>query len=417
MSKSYDFILAGGGLAGLSLAYHLVHSPLRDHSILIVDRDAKDRNDRTWCFWTNRATPFDSVVHRSWSKLQFVGDDFARTIALGDYRYKLIHGIDFYDFVRKDLSKNGNVEFLQGTVDTVQEDVHSASIVVGGESYTANWVFDSRFNIANKPDPNRYHSSRQYFKGWMVETAVDAFNPTAPIFMDMRTPQKDELRFFYVLPYSERRALVEFVTMRPEKYDRALKMYLEQELGTREYTLTPVEGGASPLTDYPFPRRAGQRIMNIGTRGGRIKASTGYAFTRIQEDSAAIVSSLVRTGHPFDVLPGSRRYRLYDSLLLDVIQHHGTQVKPIMTALFKNNPIERVFRFLDETGSVAENALLIATLPPMLFLQSLLRMTLSPWFPEFRRAPANSSELVRVPASTADLRTAQSSSGKHNWSN
>jgi lycopene beta-cyclase len=47
----YDFILSGGGLAGLSLAYHLINSPLRDRSILIVDKDAKQQNDRTWCFW------------------------------------------------------------------------------------------------------------------------------------------------------------------------------------------------------------------------------------------------------------------------------------------------------------------------------------------------------------------------------
>jgi lycopene beta-cyclase len=47
MPKHYDFILAGGGLAGLSLACHLANSPLRDRSILIVDPDTKERNDRT----------------------------------------------------------------------------------------------------------------------------------------------------------------------------------------------------------------------------------------------------------------------------------------------------------------------------------------------------------------------------------
>jgi 2-polyprenyl-6-methoxyphenol hydroxylase-like FAD-dependent oxidoreductase len=41
--KHYDFIMAGGGLAGLSLAYHLVRSPLRDRSILVVDRDAESQ--------------------------------------------------------------------------------------------------------------------------------------------------------------------------------------------------------------------------------------------------------------------------------------------------------------------------------------------------------------------------------------
>ena len=50
--QSFDFIIAGGGAAGLSLAYQLIHSPLRDRTILIVDKGAKNQNDRTWAFWT-----------------------------------------------------------------------------------------------------------------------------------------------------------------------------------------------------------------------------------------------------------------------------------------------------------------------------------------------------------------------------
>ena len=118
--------------------------------------------------------------------------------------------------------------------------------------------------------------------------------------------------------------------------------------------------------------------MNIGTRGGRIKPSTGYAFVRIQQDSQAIVRSLLDNGHPFDVPSDSRRYRLYDSLMLDIMQHHGDGIKPIFTALFKNNPITRVLRFLDEQGSPAENALLIASLPPKLFLQALFQFHVNP---------------------------------------
>ena len=69
----HDIIIAGGGLAGLSLACHMVRSPLRDRSILIVDRDPKKQNDRTWGFWSNTPTLFDSVIWRSWDQLQVAG--------------------------------------------------------------------------------------------------------------------------------------------------------------------------------------------------------------------------------------------------------------------------------------------------------------------------------------------------------
>ncbi len=81
--EHYDIIIAGGGCAGLSLAYQLIHSPLRDRSILIVDRDDKDQNDRTWAFWTDRPTPFQPVVHREWRRLRFLteqGEQISRPI-------------------------------------------------------------------------------------------------------------------------------------------------------------------------------------------------------------------------------------------------------------------------------------------------------------------------------------------------
>ncbi|NCC33692.1 MAG: FAD-dependent oxidoreductase, partial [Chloroflexia bacterium] len=52
----YDVIIAGGGAAGLSLAYQLINSPLRDYSILVIDKGNKQRNDRTWAFWTDQPT-------------------------------------------------------------------------------------------------------------------------------------------------------------------------------------------------------------------------------------------------------------------------------------------------------------------------------------------------------------------------
>jgi lycopene beta-cyclase len=181
------------------------------------------------------------------------------------------------------------------------------------------------------------------------------------------------MRFFYVLPFSERQALVEYIRFSPGEYDQAIRVYIETVLGIRDYCIVAKESGIIPLTDQPFPRQAGQRVMTIGTLGGRIKPSSGYAFLRIQQDSAAIVRSLLRVNHPFDVPPDSERYRLYDSGLLQVIHHHGEQIKPIFATLVRKNPIERVFRFLDGTASLWEDLVLMASLPPGPFLRALFR--------------------------------------------
>jgi lycopene beta-cyclase len=373
--KRYDFIFAGGGLAGLSLAYRLAQSPLRDRSMLIVDRDAKNRNDRTWCFWAKQPTPFDDIVQCEWNRIHFVGDDFEKDLDLGDYRYKLIRGIDFYHFAQKQLSALANVEFRGGTVTAVHDGVDAAQVAVDGQTYVGRWVFDSRFNFkAFQPDPQRCHYLPQLFKGWEIQTPNDAFDLGAATLLDFRTPQENAMRFFYVLPFSARRALVEYVTLGPAKHEEALKAYIEKVLEIKDYEMIATEGGINPMTDYVFPRRVGQCVMNIGTRGGRVKPSTGYAFRRIQQDSAAIVRSLLTSRHPFNVPSDSSRYRLHDELMLEVMQRHGDEIKPIFTALFKHNPITRVFRFLDEEASLAENALLIASLPPHLFLQAMVKV-------------------------------------------
>jgi lycopene beta-cyclase len=130
------------------------------------------------------------------------------------------------------------------------------------------------------------------------------------------------------------------------------------------------------MTDRPFPRKVGQRVMAVGTRGGLVKPSSGYAFLRIQLDSAAIVRSLSDYGHPFAVRPSPWRYRLFDSIMLQVMFRQGDRMKSIFTSLFQNNPIQRIFRFLDEAAPLPENLQLLASLPSTPFLKALIRLKL-----------------------------------------
>jgi lycopene beta-cyclase len=374
----YDFILVGGGAAGLSLAYRLAHSPLRERSALIVDKDAKERNDRTWCFWTDRPTPFDGIVHRSWSRLRFLTEDVDAAIDLGTYRYQMIRGIDFYRFVRQEITARMPVEMVQGTVDRIEDGPTGAVISVDGRTYAGRWVFDSRFGpTASAALPARYHDLQQHFTGWEVATPRPVFNPQAATFLDFRTPQAGAMRFLYVLPFTTHRALVEYVActtglLDREEHERALATYLRACLGIADYCVVAREGGTNPLTDRSFPRRIGRHVMAIGALGGRVKPSSGYAFMRIQQDSAAIVASLLRTGHPFNVPHGARRYRWYDAAMLEVMAHQGERIKPIFTSMFTRNPIGRIFRFLDERSSPWDDLRLAATLPPMLALRAVV---------------------------------------------
>lgn len=379
--EHYDFIIAGGGLAGLSLACHLVHSPLRDRRILIVDIDPKKSNDRTWGYWSDRPLFFDDIVCHRWDRLQVASDGKTQILPLGRHRYCVIRGIDFYNYAREQLAPYPNVDFLQGRVDKIEDGKHAASVTVDGRQFAGMWVFDSlppRID-PNAPDAEHYHYLRMHFRGWEIRTPDPVFDPRTLTFLDFRVPQERALRFFYVLPFTERRAMVEYTlfsdqTLRRDVYEEALRSYLKETLGVDTYDVVSTERGSVPITDQPLPRQRGRRILSIGAKAGRIKPSTGYAFVRVQKDSAGIVDSLLLYGHPFDVPEDPDLYDLLDAVMLQVMEHHGQHIQHAFTAMFQRNPVDHIFNFLDESATPWENLLLVSSLPPQIFVRSALSL-------------------------------------------
>jgi len=373
----FDYIIAGGGCAGLSLAYHLITSPLKDKTILIIDKAKKNRNDRTWCFWTDRPTIFDKIVLREWSKVEIIDDERHFIRPLEDLDYQMIRSIDFYQFIYKELSKHSNVKFLNGFIDKVQSDEKSASLVVGDKTYTADYIFDSRFSSESfSPHHPDYHFLFQHFKGWFIKTPVPCFDYYKVTMFDFRTPQNGEVRFFYTLPIDDETALVEYTIfsdnlLTASEYDSALERHLREVLKIKNYQILETEEGIIPMTDFQFPKQEGRRVMNIGTRGGACKASTGYTFLRIQRESEKIVRSLMRDNSPFYPQKSRFRHRTYDSMILNIMHRDGGLIRDIFMQMFQNNPIERILYFLDERSSLIRDLKIMNSVPSKPFITSL----------------------------------------------
>jgi lycopene beta-cyclase len=374
----FDIAILGAGAAGLSLALELANSPLKKSTILLIDKSSKDANDRTWCYWTNKSDPYDPIRRQAWKRLFFSAQGQELEFNLGPYRYQMVRGIDYYRHIKAELSKFSNITWMKGTVETVEDGSDSATISINGVEYQAGWVFDSRILPDSiEPNPSRFTYLKQHFLGWEIETQKNVFDPEVFTMFDLCTAKEDGFCFYYILPFSPNRALVEFTVFseniwQETLYRQALERYLNSALGGSSYQIHDEEQGVIPMTDHPFPRRLGKRVMSIGTLGGRVKPSTGYAFARIQRDSKAITHSLVKYGHPFRVPPDSYRRRFYDSLLLDVLKGQSCRAPEIFTKLFQRNDIQRILRFLDEKTTLMEEVLIISSLPPGPFLKSLL---------------------------------------------
>lgn len=376
--RDYDYLIIGGGAAGLSLAYHISQEPrLAQKRVLLVEPEAKDQNDRTWSFWTDEPTLFDSIVKHEWQKIAFRSPWFEQVFPLARHQYKMIRGLDFYTHVREALASQPQFTWCTATVHQVQAAASGGvQATTSAGKFTARYAFDSRPpQIQQNPSKHRY--LLQHFVGWEVETDQDVFDPTTVEFMDFRGEQHQEARFMYVLPFSPRKALVEYTlfsgtTLPKPEYEAAMRDYLHTTLGVGHFRIEAEEVGAIPMTDHPLPAGAGPSIINLGTRAGRAKPSTGYAFKRIQAHSARLVAALASTGKPPQDLTGDKwQFHVFDTLLLDIMQRNGEQTRAIFTELFRRNSVERIFDFLDERTSPWENLQVMNSVTPWPFLRSI----------------------------------------------
>lgn len=371
----FDYIITGAGCAGLSLVMHLLQQKsLQQKRILLIDETAKNKNDRTWCFWEKEEGLFEPIVCKQWETLRFYSDHFSRAFTIQPFRYKMIRGDDFYDYCFAALKKHPSVVFLQAKVERHFSE-NTTGVIADGKTFTADFVFNSI--LFQKPALQKGEVwLLQHFKGWLVNTEEKAFSAEEATLMDFRISQKNGTAFCYLLPLTPTRALVEYTLftpslLPPEAYDEELKTYLADFLNVPHFQIEETEFGVIPMTNHRFPKRQ-NNIINIGTAGGQTKGSSGYTFYFIQQHSKAIAESLSQEGHPF-VAPPPGRFHFYDSVLLQVLAKNLLPGKAVFTQLFQKNKPQDVLAFLNNASSLLTELRIISTLPTGPFLKAALQ--------------------------------------------
>lgn len=374
--KNYDYIIAGGGAAGLSLAWYLSQTDKANARVLIIDKDKKQNNDRTWGFWHRQATPFDEIVSYRFDKLDFFSRFYNQRISMGSHRYSVIRGIDFYNFIRNSLAAFPNFEFLNATIEKLEDHPDGATAITDQGTFSASWIFTSIFkekDVVAAAGKALY--LRQHFKGLVIETDEATFDTDSFTMFDFRTPQQGAMRFFYVIPHNPRQALVEYTLFsehllpKPE-YDAAIATYIDEVLKIKSYRIIDDEFGVIPMTTYHFPAAQGKHIVQAGSAGGSSKPSSGYTFMRIQAHTKKVAAALVAGKSPLIPAVSPLRYRFYDAVLLNILKNDPEKAKLLFSKMYQNNPVGRLFDFLDEKGGLTNDLKVITSLPPWPFLKS-----------------------------------------------
>lgn len=362
-------------MAGLSLAYYLTQSPLRDRSILLIDRDQKNRNDRTWCYWERGEGAFESILYRIWNQVEFHGPTLSGLLDMGSYRYKMLRGIDFYTFMDSHLARFSNIERRQATINRIKDTPQGGFVIADDEPFIADYVFDSTYAL-NLTIPEN-HNLLQHFKGWVIKIDQPFFDVSRPRMMDFRVPQQGDCRFVYVLPFDEQTALIEYTLFNDKlltdaEYDNDLHQYIQNHLNGLQFDIRETEFGVIPMSDVTTQENPSKHIIRIGTSGGYTKPSTGYTFQRTQRYLRSLVDSLAQTGRPQrPVSWWQKRYKFFDSIMLNVLEKHRYPADAMFSVLYERNPAERVFQFLDEEDKFFDDLRVMNSMPKWPFTVAL----------------------------------------------
>ncbi|NDI98633.1 lycopene cyclase [Flavobacterium sp. LaA7.5] len=374
--KHFHYIFAGSGLSALMTVYRMVVSgKFDDKSIVLIDPDTKESNDRTWCFWENGTGEWDAIAHQQWDSAFFIDNSFTKKMMLAPYHYKMIRGADFYRYVKDILAQQPNITFVQQKVIDFTDTPLHVLVKTETESYTCNKLFNSIYNPI-LPAKSKYPLLQQHFIGWFVKTKKPVFEADAVTFMDFSVPQKGNTRFMYVLPFSETEALVEYTLfshnlLETKEYENAIHQYLEN-LDSNDYEVIEKERGSIPMTCYPFWKNNSKNVVHIGSAGGWTKASTGYTFKNTTKKSEELVAFLEQ-GTDFTKLHQKNRFWFYDSLLLDILYKKNEKGGTIFSAMFRNAPPQLIFKFLDEETSLTQDLKVIWACPKRLFIKALVQ--------------------------------------------
>ena len=318
--REFDYVIIGGGCAGLSLAYELeINDKLKDKTLAIIEDRKEYKRDKTWSFWKVFDHNFDDCVIKSWNNFTINTSESSHELTNKKFPYQSIDSGKFYNKIRSKLSTNSKVSFYKNLNEINLEN-----------SKIFNSVFDEKIDKSKL---------WQHFQGIEIETQKKIFDEEIINLMDFNCDQRNDVHFFYTLPFSKNKALIETTWLSDLEdqslmdYDLQLENYIKNNLGIKDYKINFTEKGAIPLF-YPSLKND-NKVINIGSAGGMTRLSTGYTFLNIQEHSRYIVKNIdnINKAKIFSI---GKKYQFLDKVFLKVLEKYPEKMPKIFFNTLKN---------------------------------------------------------------------------------
>ncbi|MVO09536.1 lycopene cyclase [Flavobacterium sp. TP390] len=376
--KHYNYIFSGTGLAALLTIYEMsLSSYFKEKTILLIDKESKKTNDRTWCFW-DETHLFDAIVSKKWDKIAFITSSENKKWSITPYSYKMIKGIDLYEYIFNLIQQNPNITFLKEEVLHIEDLGNQCKVTTKSSTFSSDIVFNSIFKPERVTSQKKYPLLQQHFIGWFIKSKEPVFDSETATFMDFSVKQNNNTRFMYLLPFSKNEALLEYTLfsselLKKEEYEQEIKNYI-QKIGITAYEIIEKEQGNIPMTSFPFWEQNTNNIIHIGSAGGWTKASTGYTFKKAYKKAKNLVQLLQKKEIGFSNQKEltKDKFWYYDLLFIDVLYQNNEIGAQLFSDLFQGDNPKLIFKFLDEETTVLEDLQVIWNCPKIPFLKALL---------------------------------------------
>ncbi len=244
--KPFDFIIAGAGAAGLTLLWYLLQSEkLKKKRVLLIDKKLEPTDSKTWCFWSNGDHSAGNLIHHTWKELEVITRNEVITGHLRQKQYHCIRSFDYSSEILERARFRPEIKFLETDIQGFNGFDRTGVVQTSDGYFSASWIFQSALLPPDFNESICDLSLLQHFTGWEIETSRGLFNPDKALLMDFDVPQRDGATFFYLLPYSKNRALVEYTlfsseTLSENEYEKELRKYLAHKynLSQKDYKIS-----------------------------------------------------------------------------------------------------------------------------------------------------------------------------------
>lgn len=349
--------IVGGGCAGWSLAARA--EQLSAQSVTLYLKE-EARPSHSWGFWQ---MPWlsDAIPNKKakWHNWQVITEEGTVNHHSFTHAYYSLKSEDWFNWCQHKFQlANTKKEIIKLPVTSTERN----RIITSQHKKAFDYIYDSRPPKAEK------NTLLQHFKGIEIKTLNPVFNSGVATLMDFRVSQENGIHFMYVLCYDAFTALVESTFFGPsphneEIYDTAINDYLKRYYNLDKFEIINSEIGIIPMGEVK-PFDCNPFLYKIGSNGGAIRPSSGYAFSFIQKQ---IIHFLNKQTKP--LTPHTKFDLWMDKVFLEVLKSNPKIAPSLFFNLAKALNGDSFARFLSGEGKIWDYILVISSMPKWLFLK------------------------------------------------